>query len=287
MNLFDKLVSEALIEKPLLSSLRMIVEKELLHHDILRILSENDFLGDELTFIEGTCLRMCYGSVRLSEDLDFTGGASFTRESLCHMGAILVKSLKEKYELQVSVAEPIRDKNNVDTWKIKVETRPTQRDMPAQRINIDICSIPSYDPRPLLLINHYGTDMGTTGLIVKAQSREEIYTDKLLAFAFRPNRLKYRDLWDISWLHQQGLTPHFYLIPQKLEDHNNTCENFLQCFDKRRNMLTEDLRLASEFSKEMHRFLAEPHLSRTINKDNLWQVITYLLADLSKELHKL
>jgi len=57
--------------------------------------------------------------------------------------------------------------------------------------------------QPMMLLNPYGIDMGTNGLILQAQSHEEIYTDKLLAFAFRPNRIKQRDLWDISWLHQR------------------------------------------------------------------------------------
>ena len=59
----------------------MVVEKELLHHDILRILSKTDLLKN-LTFIGGTCLRLCYGGVRLSEDLDFTGGLDFSRSDL-------------------------------------------------------------------------------------------------------------------------------------------------------------------------------------------------------------
>ena len=36
-------------------------------------------------------------------------------------------------------------------------------------------------------------------------SREEILADKFLALAFRPNRIKNRDLWDIVWLKQQGI----------------------------------------------------------------------------------
>ena len=44
--------------------------------------------------------------------------------------------------------------------------------------------------------------MGTGGLIIQAESKEEIFADKLIAFALRPNRIKYRDLWDIVWLHQ-------------------------------------------------------------------------------------
>lgn len=35
---------------------------------------------------------------------------------------------------------------------------------------------------------------GTAGLILQAQSREEILADKIIALAFRENRLKNRDL---------------------------------------------------------------------------------------------
>jgi predicted nucleotidyltransferase component of viral defense system len=89
MNLFDGLVAQALENKPDLSPLRVVVEKELLHHDILNTLSQHDLL-ENLTFIGGTCLRSCYGGIRLSEDLDFTGGSDFTRDSLSHMGKILI-----------------------------------------------------------------------------------------------------------------------------------------------------------------------------------------------------
>ena len=135
MNLFDQLVTEALKNQPNLSSLRIVVEKELLHHDILRILSQNNLLT-HLTFIGGTCLRSCYGGIRLSEDLDFTGGQNFSCESLSTMGDILTNSLNEKYGLQVTVSAPVKDMKNVDTWKIKIETRLQKKHLPAQRINL-------------------------------------------------------------------------------------------------------------------------------------------------------
>ncbi len=67
MNLLDKLVNQALQTNPLLVPLRVVVEKELLHHDVLREMSEAGFLK-QLTFMGGTCLRACYGSNRLSND---------------------------------------------------------------------------------------------------------------------------------------------------------------------------------------------------------------------------
>ncbi len=285
MNLFDQLVSEALKNQPNLSTLRIVVEKELLHHDILRVLSRHNLLSN-LTFIGGTCLRSCYGGVRLSEDLDFTGGTDFTRDSLSAMGEVLIKNLNDKYGLSVKVSEPIKDKKNVDTWKIKIETRPEHRHLPAQRINIDICAVPSYEKRPMLLLNPYGVDMGTTGLIIQSESREEIYADKLLAFALRPNRVKNRDLWDMAWLHQQGLKPKFELIPYKLRDRNCTVENFVSTFNDRKNLLVENKENALEFKKEMRRFLSVEQVNQIIEKDDFWGFITYLIEDLDNQLHK-
>ena len=50
MSLFDQLVNEALRSRAELTSLRPVVEKELLHHDILREMSEAGLLTG-LTFI--------------------------------------------------------------------------------------------------------------------------------------------------------------------------------------------------------------------------------------------
>src|SRR5471030_2482941 len=120
MSLFDELVDEALKNQQALAPLRVVVEKELLHHDIMLALSSAGMLA-RLTFIGGTCLRACYGSSRLSEDLDFTGGADFNRESLAELAQVLVDSLKTKYGLEIEVSEPVRYEWNVDTWKLKVQ----------------------------------------------------------------------------------------------------------------------------------------------------------------------
>ena len=281
MNLFDQIVTEALKHQPDLSSLRIVVEKELLHHDILRILSENKLL-QALTFIGGTCLRACYGGVRLSEDLDFTGGLGFDRHSLSAMSCVLTDSLYEKYGLRVVVSEPVKDIKNVSTWKIKIETRPEQKHLPAQRINIDICKVPSYERRPMLLLNPYGVEMGTQGLVIQAQSREEIYVDKIIAFALRPNRIKHRDLWDMVWLHQQGIKPSLELLANKLEVRQITQALFLQQLDQRCQSLNENNNLAIEFKKEMQRFLPFDQLEKITQQEHFWPFIVQLMSDLQK-----
>lgn len=279
MSLFDELVDEALKNQQTLAPLRVVVEKELLHHDIMLALSSAGMLA-KLTFIGGTCLRACYGSNRLSEDLDFTGGADFNRESLTKLAQVLVTTLKTKYGLEVEVGEPVREQGNVDTWKLKVQTRSGRKDLPAQRINIDVCSIPSYQPRPLQLLNPYGVDMGTSGLILQAESREEIYADKIVAFALRPNRIKNRDLWDMVWLRQQGITPQLDLIAKKLIDHHCEQTEFLALFKERSTMLDADPKVVIEFRKEMSRFLPGELVAQTVNEPAFWAFLVGHIRDL-------
>jgi predicted nucleotidyltransferase component of viral defense system len=279
MSLFDELVDEALKNKQDLAPLRVVVEKELLHHDIMLALSSAGMLT-KLTFIGGTCLRACYVSNRLSEDLDFTGGADFNRESLTELARVLVSTLKAKYGLEVEVAEPVREEGNVDTWKLTVQTRPGRKDLPAQRINIDVCSIPSYQPQPMLLLNPYGVDMGTSGLILQAETREEIYADKIVAFALRPNRIKNRDLWDMVWLRQQGVTPQLDLIGKKLSDHHCKQDEFLTLFKSRSELLDTDPKIVLEFRKEMSRFLPGDLVAQTVNEPAFWTFLVGHIREL-------
>ncbi|GLK91292.1 nucleotidyl transferase AbiEii/AbiGii toxin family protein [Pseudomonas turukhanskensis] len=282
MNLFDRLVDEALRNTEQLAPLRMVVEKELLHHDIMLALSGAGLLA-KLTFIGGTCLRACYGSNRLSEDLDFTGGADFSREQLKELAHVLVDTLKEKYGLDVAVSEPTKETGSVDTWKLKIQTRPHSKTLPAQRINIDVFAIPSYLPQPSLLLNPYGADMGTSGLILQAEAREEIYIDKVVAFALRANRIKNRDLWDLLWLRQQTVVPHWPLLKRKLADHRCTPSDFLGAFAQRAALMGSDANIAADFRHEMSRFLPARLVASTVNEPAFWTVLVRHIQQLHQD----
>jgi len=282
MSLFDQLVNEALRSRAELTSLRPVVEKELLHHDILREMSEAGLLAD-LTFIGGTCLRACYGSSRLSEDLDFTGGSHFKRSDLAELARVLVDRLQIRYDLPVSVSEPVKTGGQVSTWKLTIETRPGQKHLPAQRIHLDICAIPSHDPRPMMLRNLYGIDLGTSGLILQAQSREEILADKVIALAFRENRIKNRDLWDISWLSQQGIDLPTRLIPLKIRDHQRDDAEFVALLQERIDAIKTRPDMRVDFMKEMRRFLPAATVRDTIEKELYWAYLTQVVDDLARK----
>lgn len=282
MSLFDQLVNEALRSRAELTSLRPVVEKELLHHDILREMSEAGLLTG-LTFIGGTCLRACYGSAQLSEDLDFTGGSHFKKSDLAGLARVLTERLQTRYALPVSVSEPVKVGGKVSTWKLTIETRPGQKHLPAQRIHLDICAIPSHDPRPMMLRNLYGIDLGTSGLILQAQSREEILADKIIALAFRENRIKNRDLWDIAWLTQQGIELPTQLIPIKIRDHQREDAEFVTLLTERTAALQTQPAMREDFMKEMRRFLPAATVRDTIEKEAYWSFLVGLVEDLGKK----
>lgn len=277
MSLFDQLVDEALRSRDDHAVLRPVVEKELLHHDIFREMSAAGLLAG-LTFIGGTCLRACYGSPRLSEALDFAGGADFRREDLAGLAEVLTERLSTRYELPVRVSEPKQSSGRVSTWKLRIETRPEQRHLPAQRIHLDICALPSYDARPMTLRNLYEVDLGTSGLILRAESREEILADKLIALAFRENRLKNRDLWDIAWLTQRGVELPVALIPRKIRDHGRVGDEFKHSIGDRVHYLeTEEAR--ADFLNEMRRFLPSATVEETLQKEEYWQWLRGVVAE--------
>jgi len=280
VSLFDQLVDEALRSRADHAVLRPVVEKELLHHDIFREMSGAGLLAG-LTFIGGTCLRACYGSPRLSEDLDFTGGADFRREDLAGLAEVLTERLSTRYELPVRVSEPKQTAGRVSTWKLRIETRPEQRHLPAQQIHLDICALPSYDARPMTLRNLYEVDLGTSGLILKAESREEILADKLIALAFRENRLKNRDLWDIAWLTQRGVELPVDLIPEKVRDHGRSGDEFASSLSGRIEQLgSEEAR--TDFLNEMRRFLPSATVEDTLQQEGYWLWLRGVVVDLSR-----
>ncbi|HUF61122.1 MAG TPA: nucleotidyl transferase AbiEii/AbiGii toxin family protein [Verrucomicrobiales bacterium] len=280
VSLFDQLVDEALKTRGDLAALRPVVEKELLHHDILRELSAAGLLKG-LTFIGGTCLRACYGSPRLSENLDFTGGRDFKRSDLIDLGHVLTETLQTRYGLPVKVSEPAKSSGRVTTWKLRVETRPGKKQLPAQRIHIDICALPSHDPRPMMLRNIYGIDLGTSGLILQAQSREEILADTIVALALRENRLKNRDLWDILWLTQRGVDLPAMLIPRKVQDHQRDNTAFARLLEERVAELKTNPACRDDFLREMRRFLPVATVRDTLDQPVYWTVLTQIVEQQS------
>lgn len=267
MAVFSALVEKALRNRRELRVLRPVVINEILHHDILRELSRADLLN-QLTFIGGTCLRVCYGSSRLSENLGFTGGSAFNRAELGRLKITLETRLAEKYNLPVTVIEPRADRqSNVDTWELRMNPSPEWPEMPTQRVIIDIFAVPSYQIVSRGIRNHYEISLDTESLTIKTQTREEIFIDKLISFVLRPGKLKFQDLWDIAWLTQSGVEPAYNLLNVKLSDLRN---DFHASADEWLKLLANDEEQQRYFANEMARLIPPERFKQTVQQGGFW-----------------
>ena len=196
------------------SHMRPVVEKELLHYDILFALDTEGLL-DLLTFQGGTSLRLCYGSPRFSEDPDFVGGETFSTSTMLRMKSCIERYVGERYGLHVSVKEPrelaheAEDRHvKVHKWQIRVTTAPARRDLPTQMIKIEIAAIPAYRRVPQALRQNYDfLPDGYDDLVILVESLDEIMADKLVSLVNCTAYVRHRDIWDLHWIGQHGASP--------------------------------------------------------------------------------
>jgi hypothetical protein len=119
-------------------------------------------------------------------------------------------------------------------------------------------------------------------LLLRAQSREEILADKFIALAFRENRIKNRDLWDIAWLVQQGVELPLHLIPLKIHDHGQTPASFVALLRERVGQVAEQPALREDFLKEMRRFLPASAVGGTLENPAWWSYLCSVLQEQGK-----
>ncbi|MEQ4924389.1 nucleotidyl transferase AbiEii/AbiGii toxin family protein [Proteus hauseri] len=267
---FNKLVDDIVMQKGYVSN-RAVVEKELFHYDIIFALSSAGLLRS-LTFQGGTSLRLCYNSNRFSEDLDFAGGRDFCSEQMLEIKGCIEKYVGERYGLEVVVKEPKELRKEpeyadvkIDKWQISVTTNQGKNDLPKQKIKIEIANIPAYTQSIKTLVSNYEQlPSGYSDLILRVEELTEIMADKLVSFPATTNHIRYRDMWDLVWLHQQGAKPDAELVMKKIADYklNDEFEGALQ----ERIGALPSLVKSARFEGEMKRFLPVSVVERTINQ---------------------
>ena len=126
-----------------MGNLLPVVEKELLHYRILDAMMREGFFSS-LVFQGGTSLRLCHGSPRYSEDLDFAGGTSFDMDTLKGLGSCISDSLSGMGDdVTVRVKEPRPDADGLTRrWRIAIRTAGQRKDLPSQTIKLEVASIP-------------------------------------------------------------------------------------------------------------------------------------------------
>lgn len=287
----DRVVFQNMVERAMQTDgrtlMRPVIEKELLHYDILFALDQENIL-DRLTFQGGTALRLCYGGLRFSEDLDFTGGADFSNHQLITIKHCLEKYLDERYGLAIEIKTP-KDMSGkigdirVDVWQVAITTSPEKKDIPKQKIKIEIINIPSYSSEPRALIQNYDfLPSGYHDTLVMTESLDEIMADKLISLVNCTRYIRYRDIWDLRWLKQQGATLHIQFIKNKIDDYKITDHNF-----KLQNFLNklQDIIFDKNFLKEMERFIPSDILSKTLKKEKFLHFLNTEIKSLLDEVN--
>lgn len=277
MNL-DTLVDAAISESPELASLRPVVEKELLHYEILRALDQAAVL-DQLVFQGGTSLRLCYGAPRYSEDLDFAGGTAFAAGDVEGMARVIESFITRHYGLDVRVKAPAVNQSvertagvAVSRWQVIVTTAPARPDLPRQRVRLEIANVPAYSTelRPLRR-NYAALPDGYEDILVPVESLSEVLCDKLIAVV-ASKMTRYRDLWDLPWLQQQGATVNPAWLGDKIADYG--VADYQGALERRLVALPEILH-GKAFGAQMARFLPPALVQRTIAQRGF---LDYLVA---------
>lgn len=268
-----KQIVKAVIERhPKYLGMENVVEKELLHHDILHFLHKEGYL-ERLTFIGGTALRMCYGSNRLSEDLDFTGGLNFNSREFDGLAQKLQQHLVNLYQMEVAVNEPVKDTSDTSTWKITLEKPPRAYGEKLQRMHIDVCAYPSLDKQYHAAVDHYHIGSKIAGLPIGVESQQEILADKIIAFAYRARRIKPRDVWDLAWLNQQQISMPIDMVREKLVLRQKSKNEFIGLIQKHSMMISHDSETKSDFFNEMSRFVTPEISANTLDNDHFWPYV--------------
>lgn len=268
---FAALVERAMLTEGM-SHMRPVVEKELLHYDILFTL-DNDGLLDNLTFQGGTSLRLCYGSSRFSEDLDFVGGKNLDTDSLLKMKTALENYLGKRYGLEVTIKEPKETAKDpeyqdikINTWQISITTAPGRKDIPRQKIKIEIGNIPAYSRKPrAILLNYDFLPDGYSDTLIMTETLDEIMADKLISLANCQRYVRHRDIWDLRWLKQKGakIIPEF--IQAKINDYNII--DYANKLDEKIDSIDSIIQ-SKTFYLEMSRFIPMNIQKKTLLKEN-------------------
>ena len=257
-------------------NLQMTIAKEILHYDILSILYQNP-IGKFLVFQGGTALRLCHQNNRYSEDLDFVvdNGTKFELSDMTFFREAFERKIKNKYGLDIELDEPKNNENLVKKYTAKILLPLTNRQK--AKINIEIAQIPSYDNSLQTIINNYPNEFGINTM-VRAESKEEILADKIIALGTR-EYIKYRDFWDIKFLQDIHIKLNYDFINNKIKDYK--IENFYEKFRNKLELI-EQKDIKADFEYEMSRFLT-PQLFEFVRDNDFYRDVKKAVLAKGKE----
>jgi len=189
--------------------------------------------------------------------------------------AISVKAPEELRQL------PDYDQINIDRWQITIETSPQQSHIARQRIKIEIANIEAYTRNTLPLgRNYFVLPDGYNDTLIYVETLEEVMADKLVAFPATQTHIRYRDMWDLVWLYQQGARINRSLLLNKIADYR--VENYADKTREKLKSLDEIMR-NGVFHNEMRRFIPADIFERTLKSKKFNGYFLTTLSSILKE----
>ena len=173
--------------------------------------------------------------------------------------------------------DPVYAEMKIDKWQISVLTAPSRRDIPKQKIKIEVANVPAHTKEAMPLRVNYSFLPGNYGeTLIFTETLNEVMADKLISLPATQNYIRYRDVWDIPWLVQQGAQLDMGLVKKKVADYR------LDDFDSRLDKLVKtlpEILTTGNFQNEMRRFLPMDVYERTLGKEKF---DNYLATTLNK-----
>ncbi|HAW60317.1 MAG TPA: hypothetical protein DCW86_02445 [Actinobacteria bacterium] len=257
MQILAKMVEQIRSENPAVTSEELInIIREYLQIIILKSIYQSKF-GRDISFMGGTCLRICYDLKRYSDDLDFsldrkTAGYSFQslnqliqrdfslRNIKMDLSISEDKTVQKVFIKAVNLLEPLglsRIKDQKLHIKIEVDTNP-----------VDI----KYGGRETFFVNKYNEVFP-----ILKHDLETLFAGKVLAILCRSYR-KGRDFYDLIWYLNRGTKVNLAYLNEGLK-----VANYPSNFSNEKVLFEAIERVVLEFEpdfilKDIGRFLEDP-----------------------------
>jgi hypothetical protein len=172
----------------------------------------------------------------------------------------------------------------VDKWQIGIITSPERKDLPKQKIKI-VANVPAYSRVPLSLQQNYEfLPDGYTDTLIMTETLDEIMADKLISLVSCQRYIRYRDIWDLRWLKQQGAKINAEYILAKIGDYQVT--NYSEKLNQMLSRLDEIVK-SKEFRDELTRFIPSDILERTLQKEKFIDFLINENKTLLSEVNKI
>ena len=253
---FAEFAAEILDEEPLVYP---AVMKEIIHIESLRALSDVG-LFRKMVFQGEPSIRLCYGGLRYSEDLDFSAIGEISNEDMdvffeCLCENALRLGLEVDEPLEVSHKD-FRDRGGARKWQSRIVFQPPLANRPDLRsshfvkIELDDHKVFEQVIRPVE-IRH--ANLGQQGALVSTKSANELMVDKAIAFVDRTS-MKWRDVFDIHQLSRRGTNLDIDMLKSKLSTRYERRNDVEELIGTRRKELKSSTKRQG-FAREMRGLL--------------------------------